>query len=75
MLGATATEGVPPEVFASGAPRWLAVQLIGPGAAEEDRILIVSVPYALKAGDAQTLGGLPSSAYAKVAPPLPTALL
>ena len=27
------------------------------------RALLASVPYALKAGDAQTLGGLPASSY------------
>src|SRR6185312_15395766 len=35
-----------------------------PGQAEQTRVLLVSVPYAMKAGDANTLGGLPASAYA-----------
>ena len=29
---------------------------------------MVSVPYALKAGDAETLGGLPPSAFLRAAP-------
>jgi hypothetical protein len=32
-------------------------------------VLLLSVPYALKAADAQTLGGLPASAYALAAAP------
>jgi hypothetical protein len=32
-------------------------------------VLLVSAPYALKAGDAQTLGGLPASAFVLAAPP------
>ena len=33
------------------------------GGAEQPRVLLLSVPYALKAADAQTLGGLPASAF------------
>jgi hypothetical protein len=33
------------------------------GQAEQPRVLLVSAPYALKAGDAETLGGLPASAF------------
>lgn len=36
-------------------PAWLGVQ--AEGQAEQPRIRLLSVPYALKAGDAQTLGG------------------
>jgi hypothetical protein len=64
-LGATSREGVPVDLFTSGEPRWLGVQPILPGADEQPRVLLVSVPYALKAGDANTLGGLPASAFAK----------
>jgi len=62
MLGSTRNEGIPAEVFASGQGRWLGVQ--AEGEAEQPRTLLVSVPYALKAVDAETLGGLPASAYA-----------
>jgi hypothetical protein len=64
-LGVTGPEGVPAELFTSGEPRWLAVQPLFPGADEQPRVMLVSVPYALKAGDANTLGGLPASAFAK----------
>jgi hypothetical protein len=64
-LGITGPEGVPPELFTAGEPRWLAVEPLPPGAEEQPRVLLVSVPYALKAGDANTLGGLPASAFAK----------
>ncbi len=65
LLGATASDGVPASLFASGEPRWLGIQVVRPGSEEEARVLLVSVPYALKAGDAQTLGGLPASAFVK----------
>src|ERR1700726_4307099 len=65
-LGVTGPQGVPAELFTSGEPRWLAVQPLLPGTEEQPRVLLVSVPYALKAGDANTLGGLPASAFAKV---------
>jgi hypothetical protein len=61
LLGANSTNGVPAELFASGEARWLEVQV--ERQAEQPRILLVSVPYALKAGDAQTLGGKPASAF------------
>lgn len=66
MLGATADEGIPLELFTAGEPRWLGVQVLVAGEVEQPRVMLVSVPYALEAGDAQTLGGLPASAYAKV---------
>jgi hypothetical protein len=72
MLGATGSEGIPMDLFASGEPRWLGVQALLPGEEEQPRVLLVSVPYALKAGDANTLGGLPASAFARVAPNLPS---
>jgi hypothetical protein len=67
MLGATAIEGVPLDVFSTGSSRWLGVEVLRPGSEEESRILMVSVPYAMEAADAQTLGGLPASAFAKTA--------
>lgn len=60
-LGATKSEGLPTGPFASGEARWLGVQ--AQGQAEQPRVLLLSVPYALKAGDAQTIGGLPPSAF------------
>jgi hypothetical protein len=65
QIGATNPEGLPIGLFASGEARWLEVQVDGQPPAQ--RVLLVSVPYALKAVDAQTLGGLPASAYALAA--------
>jgi hypothetical protein len=61
QLGATKPEGLPQELFTSGAARWLGVRVNG--GEEQPRVLLLSVPYALKAADAQTLGGLPASAF------------
>src|SRR5215472_11685079 len=63
LLGAASAKGVPQELFVSGDARWLGMQV--EGRAEQARVLLVSVPYALKAGDAETLGGLPPSAFAQ----------
>ena len=64
QLGATSPDGLPLELFPSGQSRWLGVQVESRD--EEPRVLLVSVPYALKAADAQTLSGLPASAFALV---------
>src|SRR5215469_15249560 len=61
LLGVNNANGVPAELFTSGEARWLGVQV--EQQPEHERILLVSVPYALKAGDAETLGGLPASAF------------
>jgi hypothetical protein len=66
VLGSTRSQGLPTDLFASGEARWLAVQ--AQGQAEQSRVLLVSVPYALKAGDAQTVGGLPASAFVLASP-------
>jgi trimeric autotransporter adhesin len=55
MLGAATKEGMPLEVFSSGEAQWLGVQIQGQPA--QARVLLVSVPYALKAHEAETLGG------------------
>ena len=66
QLGTTTSEGLPLDLFASGEARWLGVRVNG--GEEQPRVLLLSVPYALKAADAQTLGGLPASAFALAAP-------
>jgi len=63
LLGAATSDGVPIEMFSSGESRWLGVAANVPGEPEQPRVLLVSVPYALKAADAETLGGLPASAF------------
>jgi hypothetical protein len=69
-LGATNANGLPADVFASGGARWLAVQ--AQGQAEQPRTLLMSVPYAMKAADAETIGGLPPSAFVLAAPAIST---
>ncbi len=72
LLGVATTDGIPPELFATNHPRWLGVRLLAPEEEEQPRAFLTSVPYALKAADADTLGGLPPSAYAKVGQSSPT---
>ena len=69
LLGATKPEGLPVELFASEQAHWLGVT-VG-GQAEQPRVLLVSAPYALKAADAETIGGLPPSAFVMATPPVP----
>ena len=66
QLGSTTSAGLPSEVFMSGEARWLGIQLVGE--AEQPRVLLVAVPYAMKAGDAATIGGLPPSAFVLATP-------
>ena len=64
LLGATSSSGLPLDLFTSGKALWLGVQPQSSGAVEQPRVLLVAVPYALKASDSDTLGGKPASAYA-----------
>jgi hypothetical protein len=66
LLGSTQREGVPVELFIIAEPRWLEVEI---DQFKQPRILLGSVPYAFKAADADTLGGLPASAYLRSAAP------
>lgn len=66
QLGSTQPEGLPVELFSSAQAQWLGVQQ--EGQAEQPRIMLLSVPYALKAADAETFGGKPPSAYASASP-------
>ena len=59
MLGSTSATGVPSEIFSADQSHWLGVQVNG----TEKRFLLVSVPYAMKAVNADQLGGLPFSEY------------
>jgi hypothetical protein len=60
LLGSTRASGLPLDIFVSGEARWLEVQV--PGQAAQPRVLLAAVPYALKAKEAETIGGLPASA-------------
>jgi hypothetical protein len=66
LLGSTKPDGIPAELFSSNQARWLGVQ--PEGQSEQPRVLFVSVPYALKAADAETIGGLPPSAFVRANP-------
>jgi len=61
VLGATKTGGLPRDVFSTSQARWLGITFNG--GEEQPRVALLSVPYALKAADAETLGGLPASAF------------
>jgi hypothetical protein len=73
LLGSTRKDGLPKTLFVDGKAHWLGMQLQPgqgqetanqqPSAEDEQRVLLVGVPYALKAADADTLGGKPASAY------------
>lgn len=63
VLGATSVEGLPLDLFSAGEPRWLAIH--AEGGIDPPRVLLASVPYALKAADADTLGGLSASAFSR----------
>jgi len=68
LLGKTKSGGLPVELFTSGEARWLGMHtqfMLDP-----PRVLLVSVPYAVEAQNAQTLGGLPASAFLLRAPQL-----
>jgi hypothetical protein len=65
VLGTTRSDGIPMDLFAGNTAKWLGVQV--QGQAEQPRVLLVSVPYALKAGDAETLGGRPASSFVTTA--------
>jgi hypothetical protein len=67
LLGSAKPEGLPAELFTSEQAHWVGVQV--EGQPEQPRVLLVSAPYALKAGDAETIGGLPPSAFVLAAPP------
>ena len=69
LLGATVPDGLPLEIFTTNDARWLSIHLEGANALDQPRVLIASVAYALRAADADTLGGRPASAYALAGPP------
>jgi len=62
-MGATQNGGLPFDLLRSGEPRWVGLRVDRPGESEQPRVQLLSVPYALRASDSETLGGLPASAY------------
>src|SRR6516164_1118365 len=63
LLGSTVPDGLPLEIFTTYDARWLSIRLEGVNEPNQPRVLIASVAYALRAADADTLGGKPASAY------------
>ncbi len=57
-LGAAVS--LPLDIFRSEQARWLQVSVAG---RDLPRVMLVAVPYALKAADAETVGGKPASAF------------
>jgi hypothetical protein len=63
LMGLT-TNGLPIDVFSGGTALWLGVQC--EGEAEQGRLMMSSVPYAVKSLDSANLGGRPAADYALV---------
>ena len=55
LLGSATATGLPDDLFSQQEQRWLGVQL--QGQPEQARVLLVSVPYAMKAAEADRLAG------------------
>jgi hypothetical protein len=58
--------GFPTDLLVAAEPRWLGVWVNGSGVNEQSRTRLVSVPYALRAANADTLGGRPVTDFALV---------
>ncbi len=65
LLGFTKPDGLPVDLFNAVQAQWLGVRV--EAQAEQPRVMLLSVPYALKAADAETFGGKPPSAYVSAA--------
>lgn len=61
LIGAATGGGVPTALFANAEARWLEVQ-VG-DEAPASRVEFAAAPYALKAADADTVGGKPASSF------------
>jgi len=55
LLGGATLAGLPQTVFAGGAARWLGVSV--ERGDEQERVLLSSVPYAMKSADSEIAGG------------------
>ena len=63
VVGSTHGDGIPAEVFSSAQERWVGTVFSRGGEVEGRRVRLTSVPYALRASNADTLGGLPASSF------------
>jgi hypothetical protein len=61
LLGAASEGGLPQAVFADGQGQWLGVSI--ERGEETGRTKLASVAYAMKAADAETLGGVAAASY------------
>ena len=62
QFGSTRDVGLPPELFTSSTgAKWLGVAIANE--AEQPRMMLLSVPYAIKAASADTLAGKPASDF------------
>jgi len=61
LLGSTRAEGLSADIFPAQEERWLGVQV--QGLPEQPRMLLVSVPYAMKAAEADKLSGHSASEF------------
>jgi hypothetical protein len=61
LLGSTTAAGLPGDLFSLQEERWLGVQV--QGQPEQSRVLLVSVPYAMKAAEADRLAGHGASEF------------
>jgi hypothetical protein len=61
LLGSASPAGLTSDLFSVQEQRWLGVQV--EGQPEQPRVLLVSVPYALKAAEADTLAGHSASEF------------
>lgn len=64
VLGSTTATGLPDDLFSQQEQRWLGVQV--QGQPEQPRVLLVSVPYAIKAAEADRLAGHNASEYVTI---------
>ena len=61
LLGSVSHAGLPQTLFAGGAARWLGVSV--EREPEQSRVLLSSVPYAMKSADTQALAGHPAGDF------------
>jgi len=61
FAGATSQEGLPREFFAANTAQWIGLAVVGEP--ELPRTRLLSVPYAMTAANADSLGGTPAAEY------------
>src|ERR1039458_6508595 len=61
MLGSSQPDGLPLNLSTAAQAQWLGVRV--EAQAEQPRVMLLSVPYVLKAADAETFGSKPPSAF------------